>query len=740
MRKTIIYLILVLLLTNIVYANPIISIGTKALNFLPGAGPQITQGIEYVMCAYTIATCIQGKITGEITGKFSQTAMNALPKDAVKAISTYNQVRGYVDQGASIAKDLQVNKNGQIESGQINFQNNKETNNVGKIINPNLKAEDIKVKGIILNKKEDGSTTFTFQSGKVGEVTIKGREFKNIEKGNIVLDKNGEISSAAFYTDKKGGIYNLGNIEFNAPPSSIVEYSPKSKTAKEGLIIVQISGKQKLSTLPKLTKGSKTGITFSLGDQNANLDLTENIKLTNGDLFFRDEKFYTHSATINKVRIKSEKEILLDFEGKTLDEKQNYVSFDVPNKKIIINAPDKINSIEFQPGNEFIRVDKRFNDVVKIENTAHARLELTNRQKDDLIDSLDVISYTEDSSTSIISGKINILKNGNAVRSKIIKNYGKEREPNSAAMSVKFLDPAGNNIFGDDPKSALKYIVSSDNEISLTEELKDYGPSNIGNRPPLSERFSMNYQYCQGCGQATTGLNIEIRGGDGKELTYLSELLNNREKRALLKSLKYDMTMQEKDAVHKIVIYNDANWRDLGKEDDRYKGADAFSEDHEIHISKSQISNRGVLTHEAAHARLYDLNKEDQKDVKEYLTELQNQVQPYSTNIKIEGTHGNKRWADNGFSGPASGCTTAYGCDNVLEDISEFSRVANTRPEVMKRLITKESDYYETVQEKDKESWAKLYRKKLSFLYSKGFIKPEMYKKITEEIPVVTQL
>lgn len=723
MKKIIIYGLVALLLVSYVFANPLISIGMQGLSFVNN--PALSQFVSTSICVASVVTCVQGKITGAVTGEAYKTIVDKFP-EVGKALDAYNQVEGYVKQGAQIAQELKVDKNGKIENGRINFGNSKESANVGNLINSNLKSTDIKVKGITLDKQGD-QTTFMFQSGKNGEATIKGREFKNIDKGNIVLDKNGNIASADFTTDKNGGSYTIGSWEFNAPPNSRVYYDSSTKQ-----IQVSVSSSEKLSKSPTFVKGQKdTDFVFRV-DKGGKLELENGVILNQGSLAYKDGKIFIPKGTgaiINQVYIDNREigDVFVDFNGRKL-ETPNYVSFNVPHKKIIIFSDRKGPDIKFEPDNPFIRIDKDFNDQVKLSKMNGIYMEIQNREEKNLVPSVDIIAQHSSSNLELQSGKVLLKYKDGKIRSSVIIPKGDQKEPNSAALSVEFLNEKKVNVIGS-IKSPKKVIISSDNEFTITDVSRESDISNVREGYTISERFTTNYKTCPNC---FLPRGIEIVGYQGKDYR---EILSLREQRELLRAINYDLTPAQRKALHKLVVYSKADWDKLEKTNKDYSGANAFFGSGAVHIPQDSFRNRWIFDHESAHS----LASELPISFKEKMMEIQDNVKRYEEASVFR--YNRPRWATGGISWtePAFGCVSPYGCTNHEEDIAETSTMAKQKPDIYKKLIDPNSDYYRELVKDHKSleqvnEWPLAYRKKLDLLYCNGFVDPISYKKITGEL------
>lgn len=234
MNKKIIPLICIsVLLIGTAQASLIGIITTQGLNFV---NPQLAQAVSTVMCVTSpggLITCaknfVEGKIIGKVTGEVLQQIAEVSP-EAAKAIIQYNTIKGYIDQGAEIIKEIRIDENG-VYDGIIGF---KEGDNSVMESFPDSNLEDI----IISNSKLDLKTkSITLKEGGYLKLKIKDEqgnvqelEYKNIAEGGIIqLNEDGTIKSAEFKTSDSA-TYIFGNH----PPLSVsanilVKYYPENR-------------------------------------------------------------------------------------------------------------------------------------------------------------------------------------------------------------------------------------------------------------------------------------------------------------------------------------------------------------------------------------------------------------------------------------------------------------------------------------------------------------------------------
>lgn len=207
MKKILPYLIVFLLLINLVYAITFATIATQGLSI---ANPQVASLVNTAAtaagCVTTWVTCLQSYATKAATDETYGKILKAIEKEspeAIKAFTTYQQVNGYMQQGASIVQELKVNNQGQVEEGSMKFT---KESKIGNIICKKCKEEDISISNSQITKK-DGVTTITLdENGKLEILDKKTGEknvYTNIQKGGFIkLDEEGNIDAAHFTVGK----------------------------------------------------------------------------------------------------------------------------------------------------------------------------------------------------------------------------------------------------------------------------------------------------------------------------------------------------------------------------------------------------------------------------------------------------------------------------------------------------------------------------------------------------------
>jgi hypothetical protein len=169
-----------LFLAVVVSANPFVTMGMQGMQAaVPGAG----QFMSAAGCVSNLMTCAVGWGQGEALGALTQTLPEVAP-----VLDTYNQVNGYIDQGAEITSALEVNDAGGIEKGTIHLAG--EDEEIGNLVG----GGNISGGGVTVEKSE-GISKITFDEE--GGLNVSGNEFGNVDNNSYIeLDSEGEIISA----------------------------------------------------------------------------------------------------------------------------------------------------------------------------------------------------------------------------------------------------------------------------------------------------------------------------------------------------------------------------------------------------------------------------------------------------------------------------------------------------------------------------------------------------------------
>jgi len=448
MKKRVVSIfVLVILLAGNVNAGALATIGMQGLSFVSPETGQIVNGI---VCVSNPILCVQGKIIGAIQGELLNTLAKVSP-EAVRVISMYNQVKLYTDAGAEITEELQVNDQGVIEKGTMEFGQNQES--INEFIGKDIENKVISVSNVQIAKEEGISTITTKEKGflvitKTNPESGEERSFSydNIkEGGKLELDEKGELIGADFTTNEQGGTYVFGSDQIAVPPNSKVLF-------KDGVVNVRVPERSSVKEFPTQVEGfggNGNIITYSVPEGSSTsfpggiqLNGGSRLSFKNGRAFIprgraniNEESFpneleeYAYGeVNINQAVLRSavDTDVNVFFDGKDHPESNlPYVSMD-PRKGIILADytkgipaveqgyefsgeiykyyPEQFKkqfSIEFKENNPFAKVEK--NDFFKVTVGPQTRFELENREDMGLIPEL---------RTNIAENGILIMENG----------------------------------------------------------------------------------------------------------------------------------------------------------------------------------------------------------------------------------------------------------------------------------------------------------------------------------------
>ena len=260
MKRLLIISIVFVLLIGIVSASALSVLWKQGISATSPQAAQVINTADQIMEIQTLAqcttglgisVCIEGIIERKVMGQVYGSAIKVAGPEVQKIISTYQQLDLYKQAGAELI-DLQMDEDGMIQEGKIQFSGEKESE-IGSLIGPDIENKDISIRNIEFSKKKDGKDgkiTLIFKE-KDSSVNIRGNFYGNIVPQDtaghptfIEMDENGRITKADFTVNEVGGIYSIGNTKFQAPPNSRVFFDKETGIrikAPEGSEIEQIS-------------------------------------------------------------------------------------------------------------------------------------------------------------------------------------------------------------------------------------------------------------------------------------------------------------------------------------------------------------------------------------------------------------------------------------------------------------------------------------------------------------------
>jgi len=380
MKKRIITLLLLfLLILNNVNADPFAAIATTGLSFINPTASAVLNGIMCVTSPAGLITCAgnyaQGRITGMVQGEvLTRIAQSgALGQKIVNSISTYNQVKGYLDEGGRIVRELKIDENGKLIDGSIsNSKINGEY--VGNLFG--LEKEDILIDGevsIDLNQKskvtEQQENHISFLKG-TGKLWIKDKNsgqiyfYENIDgsKENLlIIDKKGDLVKAAFTVGKNGGTYLFPKVnsevnkKMSLPENARVYYNKNN-----AIVNIDLSNSKSSIYYDGLmiNKGPTGNIRFEQDGTIGCYRCKVNDMVLSGSMKNLKEGFYLHyGSELEKENIKitsySKGMLITDRDVDTSIYK-DFVKFS--DKNIVAETTSSLH-FEFLEGNKFFNLD-----------------------------------------------------------------------------------------------------------------------------------------------------------------------------------------------------------------------------------------------------------------------------------------------------------------------------------------------------------------------------------------------
>ncbi|MEK6913191.1 MAG: hypothetical protein AABW47_00785 [Nanoarchaeota archaeon] len=198
-KKIFLFVLLMFFIIGTARADIIATMGMEGLKMI---SPQAGQIIDTIICLQDPIVCLSGKVVGIVQSELMEALAKTSP-EVYKAVVTYNEIKSYIEQGASILGDLKINENGQIEEGIISF--NEETS-IKKLFEDS-NAEDIAISNADYNFK---TQKITFKEEGYLQIKLKDEDgkiqelnYENIAEGYLKLNESsGNVEEAEIITGK----------------------------------------------------------------------------------------------------------------------------------------------------------------------------------------------------------------------------------------------------------------------------------------------------------------------------------------------------------------------------------------------------------------------------------------------------------------------------------------------------------------------------------------------------------
>lgn len=265
--KAFVIMVLLILLSFSIRASIFATIGVKGLSF---ASPDVAGVVQNVMKAYQITIDPSGFITGEMTGKITGEIMGEIAKqspEAAKAIQQYQQVDGWVKEGAKITEDLKLDDKGRQAGGSIEL-NKKQ--NVESITDKKISE----VENMKLSSDGEGKPYQLKASENGASAIISGNAFSNLQKDSAIT------------VNRETGKIDEMDATFTA--ATTIKVNEDEIKVPEGARVVYKDGKYEVYGKDQTVEINKQKIQIN-GENSINYD---GKKITGKD-FTYDEKRFT---------------------------------------------------------------------------------------------------------------------------------------------------------------------------------------------------------------------------------------------------------------------------------------------------------------------------------------------------------------------------------------------------------------------------------------------------------------
>jgi len=690
-KNLIIIGIFTLLLIPLVYASAIASIGMQGLGMV---NPEAEQIVSNLVCVSNPIGCAQGKVIGMVQSEALQSLAKQSPEIA-QAVMTYNQIQGYVDAGAEITQELQVDETGQISEGIIQF--NEKEGRFGNLIGKDIEQKEIYGKEIELNKK-NGISTISF-TGENSYINVKGDLFKDVKA-------SGEDTKAYLKLNEEGDIK---EADITASKDTSFVFGEKRIDVKEGTRVFYQNGKITING----KEGEEVNLMDKVTDENGDYSFSDskNIKIldSEGRLSIEGNTIRGTDFQIGNLRVKAQSiadlgEVSIVPEGYLLGKKsigewkgmnlitdknvllatsknglENYDSWILPDTKRL-QAKGEGFEILFNEDNEWAKVDSNDNFAIRAGKNFRMDLEnrniITNERLGGLIPKMSVsgdFAINQDyKSIYTKNNKLMVKRDGT------IFNSGADEYDSTSPIELLIKNSEGN--FNQE-----KYIVSNFKGIATvpleaTEGISDerYANSIYQIRAKIDNRY--NYPTIE-----------DFESISGKQVEFLGDELNQPEYVRALIDIYKSNPKNSFEGTKTIKIFGGDSYENFQKERSAsvtslgffiaeqdtivLKGNPSFYQGH-LKTTGETLSQYEIIIHEAGHGFHYD------KTLLNERLELEDEIEFYKEAIN---------------SGARSGFKTSEGVPVEEGYSAKIEELIKQKAELEKQIIPIDSEWEETL-------------------------------------------
>ncbi|MFH1331991.1 MAG: hypothetical protein ABIH63_01775 [archaeon] len=299
-------ILMTLILAVSIKASIFATIGMKGLSF---ANPEAAQIVQTVISLQDPASFVGGYVVGQISGELVGEIAKQSP-EAAQAIRQYNEIQGWVQEGAQIVEEVKLSDKGEMAGGKIAIG---EEQDVSFLLNSKAERGSTKVSNMeISTAGEDQDITFTAKEGGVTE--INGKRYENLKKGSkLIADREGQVKEADM-TFTKATNLELGGRKIQAAEGMRVVY-------KDG--VIDVYGKGQTVTVDS----QKIGI----NSDNVKIDQQ---KITGEDFTLDNNRFTsTKEGELAEVTTKNEGYLL----GKNTQAETNNLIVNSENGNVLLS-------------------------------------------------------------------------------------------------------------------------------------------------------------------------------------------------------------------------------------------------------------------------------------------------------------------------------------------------------------------------------------------------------------------